>query len=159
MPDTLVDLMVEFGGLVQRYRAEEARKTAATLGLTERDFVILEFVAGKGEATFAEISEYLRLSDMPTPAASTISQTISALYAKHGLVEKRAAPQDQRQPLVSLTDKGRKLVGRALEVRRRVLSDVKTAMKPSREEQKVLETVFRRGLENFRTMLSRDLVT
>ena len=155
MPDTLGRLMFDFAARVRWYRNYEMARAEVAAGLTERDLAILDFVQAKGSATFAEISRHLNMSNLPQASASTISQTISALFVEHHLVEKRQNPQDQRQPIVTLTEKGKDIVEQVRQVRVKMLTQVKTSMELSDTEAMILEKAFTKGIENFDKILAQ----
>ena len=156
MPDTLGRLLFEYSGQVRRYRARETAQIESIAGLSERDIAILEFINSKKQTTFGEINRELHLSDMPRSSASTVSQAISALFVERGLVEKRLNPQDQRQPIIFLTDKGKALVEEILQVRRDILAKVKETMELDQTGEKMLREALAKGIANFDKLLSQN---
>ena len=156
MPDTLGRLLFEYSGQVRRYRARETAQIESIAGLSERDIAILEFINSKKQTTFGEINQELHLSDMPKSSASTVSQAISALFVERGLVEKRFNPQDQRQPIISLTKKGQALVEEILQVRRNILTKVKETLDLDQDGENMLREALNRGIENFDKLLSQS---
>ncbi len=127
------------------------------VGLTERDLAIMEFVFEKGQVTFGEIAKELRVTGVPQASLSSISQRITALYSKHGLVDKRLNPQDQRQPIITLTEKGKTTMEKVWEVRTRCLNKVRESMELDKENAIILERAFSRGIENFDKILNNGL--
>jgi DNA-binding MarR family transcriptional regulator len=154
VPDKLGFLLSEFAKKIRRYRSREMARTEVAVGLTDRDLAILEFVCEKGQVTFGEIAKELRITDVPKASASSISQRITALYSKHGLVDKRLNPQDQRQPIIALTEKGKTTMEKVWEVRTRCLSKVRESMELDKENAIMLERAFTRGIENFDKILN-----
>ncbi len=156
MPDKLGLLMAEFSRVVRRYRAWGMQQIESIAGLSERDVAILEYVYGKKEATFAQIAQEMNCANMPNTSASTISQAISALYTKRKLVDKRLNPADQRQPIVTLTTKGKQAVEEVLKFRKIYLSQVRESMELSPEDTAILESSFERGIINFEKILQQN---
>lgn len=156
MPDTLGRLMFEFTGRARRYRSRENALLDELENLSERDLAILEFVFCRDEVTFGEIAKELQLGGMARSSPSTISQAISALYADCGLVEKRPNPEDQRQPIITLTEAGKAIVERILEVRRRVLGKIREALELSESDAAIFEAAFKRGIANLDKLLSEE---
>lgn len=154
MPDKLGRLLFEFSARVRRYRTSEMARLEAMAALSQRDLSILEFVAEKGQASFAEVAQELNFSDLPGRSASSVSQAIGALYAKHGLVEKRPNPQDQRQPIITLTEKGEAIVESSRQLRAKVLAQVKSAMELNDSDAAVLEKAFSKGIDSFDKLLA-----
>jgi len=154
LPDKLGRLMSDFQVLIRRYKNQHMLQLDAAAGLSERDLAILELVDEKGQASFAEVAKALDMSEIGRKSASTISQTISALYAQRGLVEKRPNPDDQRQPIITLTAQGKAIVEKVKEVRRTILAEVKSAMELSERDASILEAAFARGIMNFEKLLS-----
>jgi len=155
MPDNLVEMMLTFGSAVRPYMAAEMRGLAMTAGLTERELDILEFVARQGKATFSDIAEYAQERGRRGASNSRVSAALSALYSRHRLVDKRVNPEDQRQPIVTVTPKGRRLVDQVSELRTSIYEKIRAAMNPSESEANTLERVFQRGLTNFRQFLDQ----
>ncbi|MCF7958212.1 MAG: winged helix DNA-binding protein [Phycisphaerae bacterium] len=158
MPDKLGLMMAEFSGIVRRYRAWGMQKIEAIAGLSERDVAILEYVYSKKEATFAQIAQEMNYANMPNSSASTISQAISALYTKRGLVDKRLNPADQRQPLVTLTAKGEQAIEEVIKFRKIYLSQVRESMELSPEETAILENSLCRGIKNFEKLMQQNVL-
>ncbi|MCK5270811.1 MAG: hypothetical protein KAJ46_08505, partial [Sedimentisphaerales bacterium] len=109
-----------------------------------------------GSATFNEVAEELHIQDIPRSSASSISQAISALYIDQGMVDKRPNPKDQRQPIITLTEKGRAAVEKIKEMRIDMLTKVKIAMELSDSDASVLEQAFARGIANFDKIATAD---
>lgn len=149
MPDKLGQLLFDYGGRVQRYRSRVNSQIESLAGLSERDVAILEFINSKTEVTFGQIAGELSAAHLPRASASTVSQAISALFVERKLVEKRLNPKDQRQPIITLTENGKALVGEIQQVRRQVLFKVRDSLELSDEEATMLEDALERGIENF----------
>lgn len=152
MPDKLGQLLFGFAARIRRYRNGRMSRIEEAAGLSERDIAILDFVYQKGSATFNEVAEELHVQDMPRSSASSISQAISALYIDQGMVEKRPNPKDQRQPIITLTEKGKAAVEKVKEMRTDMLTKVKIAMELSDSDASVLERAYARGIANFDRM-------
>lgn len=149
MPDKLGRLLFDFAARIRRYRNSQMARIEEAAGLSERDIAILDFVYQKGSATFNEVAEELHIQDIPRSSASAISQAISALYINQGMVEKRPNPKDQRQPIITLTEKGRAAVEKVKEMRIDMLTKVKVAMELNDSDASVLERAFACGIVNF----------
>ncbi|MBN1766743.1 MAG: hypothetical protein JW860_15930 [Sedimentisphaerales bacterium] len=158
MPDTLGRLIFEFGARVRLFKNRTVSQSETIGNLTERDLAILEYVYDKGEASFAQIAQHLHMADIPRASTSAISQTITALYADKGLVEKRLNPQDQRQPIITLTEKGRQTVEIMRKVRLELLTIVKASMDLSETEAAIVEQAFARGIQYFDKLLAHETV-
>ncbi len=156
MPDKLGRLLFDFAARIRRYRNGQMARIEEAAGLSERDIAILDFVYKKGSATFNEVAEELHIQDVPRSSASAISQAISALYINQGMVEKRPNPKDQRQPIITLTEKGRAVVERVREMRIDMLTKVKVAMELNDTDASVLERAYARGIANFDRMATAD---
>jgi len=152
LPDKLGQLLFGFAARIRRYRNGRMSRIEEAAGLSERDIAILDFVYQKGSATFNEVAEELHIQDVPRSSASSISQAISALYIDQGMVEKRPNPKDQRQPIITLTEKGRAAVEKVKEMRIDMLTKVKIAMELSDSDASVLERAYARGIANFDRM-------
>jgi len=152
LPDKLGQLLFGFAARIRRYRNGRMSRIEEAAGLSERDIAILDFVYQKGSATFNEVAEELHVQDMPRSSASSISQAISALYIDQGMVEKRPNPKDQRQPIITLTEKGKAAVEKVKEMRTDMLTKVKIAMELSDSDASVLERAYARGIANFDRM-------
>jgi DNA-binding MarR family transcriptional regulator len=149
LPDKLGRLLFDFAARIRRYRNGRMARIEEAAGLSERDIAILDFVYQKGHAAFNEVAEELHIQDMPRSSASAISQAISALYIDQGMVEKRPNPKDQRQPIITLTEKGKAAVEKVKEMRIDMLTKVKAAMELSDADASVLERAYARGIANF----------
>ncbi len=149
MPDKLGQLLFGFAASIRRYRNGRMARIGEAAGLSERDMAILDFVYQKGSATFNEVARELHIQDVPRSSASAISQAVSALYIDQGMVEKRPNPKDQRQPIITLTEKGRTTVEKVKEMRIDMLTKVKAAMELNDSDASVLEQAFARGIANF----------
>ncbi len=156
MPDKLGQLLFGFAARIRRYRNGQMAQIEEAAGLSERDIAILDFVYQKGSATFNEVAEELHIQDIPRSSASSISQAISALYIDQGMVDKRPNPKDQRQPIITLTEKGRAAVEKIKEMRIDMLTKVKIAMELSDSDASVLEQAFARGIANFDKIATAD---
>ena len=156
MPDKLGRLMSEFSAQIRRYRNQEYARQGVIEGMSERDLAILDMVFKKGQATFAEISHELHNANVPKSSASSISQAISALYADRGFVDKRPNPKDQRQPIITLTEKGRVVVEKLHQARIRFLTVAREAMQLSNSESEIMERAFSRGIEYMKKNFSQE---
>ncbi len=156
MPDKLGQLLFGFAARIRRYRNGQMAQIEEAAGLSERDMAILDFVYQKGSATFNEVAEELHIQDVPRSSASAISQAISALYIDQGMVEKRPNPKDQRQPIITLTEKGRTAIEKVKEMRIDMLTKVRVAMELNDADASVLERAYARGIVNFDRMATAD---
>ncbi len=83
--------------------------------LTDRESLLIELIGIKGSMSISEIGNLY-----PTVSNSTISMTITNLWKKKKLVDKRILPENQRMTIVTLTEKGQKILSEI----RRTQSDV-----------------------------------
>ncbi len=155
MPDKIGLLIFQYAAQIRKYRNQIMAQMEDVAGLTERDLAILEFVAIRGEVTFSEVTRELNLEGMPKSSASSISQAISALYANRKLVNKRPNPEDQRQPIISLTDKGNDVNNRVQQTRRNLLNKVIESMELTENERQTLEKAYKKGIKNFDKLLNQ----
>ncbi len=156
MPDTLTLLLFDFGAVVRRYLNRELNKLMTETDLSARDFAIIELLyqTEGHQAKFSEIASELAGSDLPPAAASTVSQAITGLWRRDPrLVDKTPNPDDQRQPIVSLTDAGREVAERIRDLRVRVLRAAQDAMQLREDEYKVFGDVFNRAIPNFKAFV------
>ena len=153
MPDKLGRLLFEYSGRVRRYRSRVNSQISSLAGLSERDVAILEFINGKKEVTFGQIAGELSAAKIPRTSASTVSQAVTALFVDRKLVEKRFNPEDQRRPIITLTENGRALVEEIQRVRRQILVEVRDSMELSDEGIEMLENALERGIVNFDKLL------
>jgi len=153
LPDKLGRLLFEYSGRVRRYRSRVNSQISSLAGLSERDVAILEFINGKKEVTFGQISDELSAARIPRASASTVSQAITSLFVDRKLVEKRLNPKDQRRPIITLTENGMALVEEIQRVRREVLVEVRDSLELSDEGIEMLENALERGIVNFDKLL------
>nr|WP_205706631.1 MarR family transcriptional regulator [Kineococcus vitellinus] len=90
------------------------RPVLEPMGLTHPQYLVMLALWGAEPMSVKELSEALRL-DPPT-----LSPLLKRLEAA-GLLERRRLPEDQRTLAVTLTDRGRLLRRRALDVPRQVV--------------------------------------
>lgn len=151
MTDALVQAMLRFGAVVRGRQGKLLQKLCDDKELSLRDLAIVESLGEQpsGSLVFGQLVKRLGMSDLASAATSSrISQQVNALM-KRRLVTKAINPDDQRQPIVELTEAGRK-VSRALgELRVEVMSEIQDAMELQDSERQVLQDVFRRGVENY----------
>lgn len=108
--------------------------------LTERESLILQQLAEKGQLTVSQIAEV-----WPDISESTISITLTKLW-KQKLVSKTISPENQRVTLVNLTDKGHAELAKILEQRRQRFQMFFDAVALTPDEKEVLLRVFQRGV-------------
>lgn len=156
MPEKLGRLMLDFNMCIRRYRNSRMARIEEAAGLSERDMAILDFVYQKGSATFNDVAQELHIQNIPRSSASAISQAISSLFINQGMVEKRPNPKDQRQPIITLTKKGRTAVEKIKKMRVDMLTKVKIAMELNDTDASILEQAFARGIVNFDRIATAD---
>ncbi len=150
MANELLEVMAEFTECFQR---ELRRRLGATEGLarlSERDRVILEYVYDNAPVRFAEVAEFVRARRARGASASAISNAISTLLSQHKLVRKEVDPEDQRQPIITLTARGKALAKNMRETQGEVVELVERSMDLNGRERKQLHEIFCRGLTNFK---------
>lgn len=87
----------------------------ATIGVTHAGIIALDVLAARGAITQAQLAQIVRVQ------AQTMGKTLSRLEA-HGHVVRVRSATDRRSHLVSLTDAGRDVIGRAHELESGVLN-------------------------------------
>jgi DNA-binding MarR family transcriptional regulator len=150
MANELLEVMGEF---TECFQGELRGRLGAMEGLarlSERDRVILEYVYDNAPVRFAEVAEFIRARQARGSSASAVSNAISTLLSEHKLVRKEVDPEDQRQPIISLSAKGKALAKKIRETQGEVVELVERSMKLSVTERKQLLAIFQRGLTNFR---------
>jgi len=107
--------------------------------LTERESLLIELLGLKEEMSISEIASlYASVSN------STISTTISKLWKDKKLVDKKILPDNQRITVVSLTEKGKKVLEEIKKRQAVVFKTVAKSLGLSQEEN----VYFRDILEN-----------
>ena len=141
--------MIEFSQRIRRLLAESVYRIIAERQLTFRDLEILETI-GCNPLPFREVAGVLQRALIPPPSTSTISESITELARKHGLVEKRVYPADQRQPLISLTGDGARLLEAVAQARQAIYDQVARALAPTDNEAFLLAGIFARGIDRLK---------
>ncbi len=128
---------------MRKLRAAQERGSAAA-GLTEREMTILTLLDAKDKLTVSEIS-----SAEPGVSDSTISTTITKLWREKKLVDKTPSMEDQRTTYVSLSEKGKGVIGEIKKQRRDRFEALFKALDVTREEEALLVKVNKRAVEYF----------
>jgi len=149
MEERLGQLYFEFRDRILRYKRGLYFDEDFIADLSERDLFILDFVDTRGQVTFQEIISHLKLAFTEGISSSTISQTLSKLYIKHKLVEKLPNPQDQRQPIIRLTEKGREVAAKNRRIFHELVDEVIRAMELSPREREIFEKAYSNGIDYF----------
>jgi DNA-binding MarR family transcriptional regulator len=107
--------------------------------LTERESLLIELLGLKEEMSISEIGDlYASVS------SSTISTTITRLWKDKKLVDKNILPENQRITVVTLTEKGKKVLEEIKKRQSMVFKTVAKSLGLSQEEN----VYFRDILEN-----------
>jgi DNA-binding MarR family transcriptional regulator len=107
--------------------------------LTERESLLIELLGLKEEMSISEIGDlYASVS------SSTISTTVTKLWKDKKLVDKKILPENQRITVVSLTEKGKKILEEIKKRQSVVFRTVAKSLGLSQEEN----VYFRDILEN-----------
>jgi DNA-binding MarR family transcriptional regulator len=107
--------------------------------LTERESLLIELLGLKEEMSISEIGDlYASVS------SSTISTTVTKLWKDKKLVDKKILPENQRITVVSLTEKGKKVLEEIKKRQSVVFKTVAKSLGLSQEEN----VYFRDILEN-----------
>lgn len=117
---------------------------ACELGLTERDFMILELLNDRGKMTISEIA-----AAYPSVTFSTISTDVTKLWRQKQLLSKTINPENQRVTLVELTDKGEEIVELWNKQRTERYAKLFEALKATDEEKQVLLRIIDRAVKFF----------
>ena len=149
-----MEALFAFGNIVRPHLAAELGKVIHDEGLTEREIAVLEFIQTKGSPTFAEIAADRDLERKRGVSSSRLSATLSALFKKYRLVEKRPSMEDSRQPVLTLTPQGKDLLRKLQGVRRAVYEKTCDAMEMTDKQAELCTKLFTRGAENFRKSLA-----
>lgn len=143
--DGLMRALCAFGAAIQSHLTSELGKVIRRAGLTTREISILAFIGEKGDRTFAEISADEELRKIRGTSASRLSATLSALFKKHKLIEKRLSIEDSRQPVISLTPQGHRLLARLEQVRQEVYEKASAALNFPNNKSRELTDMLRRA--------------
>lgn len=112
--------------------------------MTEREITILNLLDAEGRLTVSEIS-----AAEPGVSDSTISTTITKLWREKKLVDKTPSVEDQRTTYVSLSDKGKAVVGEIQKQHRERFEALFKALDVTAEEEALLVKVNKRAVEYF----------
>ncbi len=100
-----------FAGMVRRLHAELENQMVS--GITGSQFFVLKNINNRGRLTVSEVAEDLGVS------LSAITALVDRLV-KAGLVFRSRDEQDRRLVWLQATDKGKEILGRCVEGRKRV---------------------------------------
>ena len=138
MQKTTEMLIYEMSLRVRLYMASKELERRVE-DLTERESLLIELLGLKEEMSISEISNlYASVSN------STISTTITKLWKDKKLVDKKILPENQRITVVSLTEKGKKVLEEIKKRQSVVFKTVAKSLGLSQEEN----VYFRDILEN-----------
>ena len=101
--------------------------------LTERELLILELFGQKEEMGISEIGEHFE-----SVATSTISNDITNLWSKKGLLKKEIDPSNQRARIVKLTPKGKKKLGEIMQKKAKIFNAIINSLDLDDKEYKWL---------------------
>ncbi|MDJ0669330.1 MAG: MarR family winged helix-turn-helix transcriptional regulator [Desulfobacterales bacterium] len=122
--------------------AENAGKRIA--GLSERETLLLELIGTKKELCISEIAEFFG-----GVSSSTISMTITKLWRKHKLVDKKIMPRNQRVTMVSLTDKGQQLLAEIKKDQLMIYKTVTESLGLAQEQDENLRKLLKNSIRFF----------
>jgi DNA-binding MarR family transcriptional regulator len=113
-------------------------------GLTERESLLIELLGLKEEMSISEIANlYGSVSN------STISTTISKLWKDKKLVDKNILPENQRITVVSLTEKGKKVLEEIKKRQSVVFKTVAKSLGLSQEENVYFRDILANAIKFF----------
>ena len=141
MGPELEKVILDFSLRMQLLKSVQENGELSDNDLTNRDETILSILDVRGPVSVMGIA-----SLAPQISESTVSTNISKLWKK-GLVDKKISPENQRVTLVSLTDKGAKVVEKIRQNRAKRFQMFFDAINASDEEKAVLLRLFKRGVE------------
>ena len=119
-------------------------ENSTSVGLTERDAMILALLNEHGRMPVSQIS-----SAEPNVSDSTISTTVTKLWREKGMVSKTISPENQRTTIVELTDKGRKAIEILNKQRSERFKTLLQAIEVTDDEKAVLLKVVGRAIAFF----------
>ncbi len=143
MTQSIEAILAEMGLRVRLLMsAKNAGKRIA--GLSERETLLLELIGTKKEMCISEIAEFFG-----GVSSSTVSMTVTKLWRKRKLVNKTILPRNQRVTMVSLTDKGRKLLNEIKKDQLMIYRTVSESMGISPEQNEILKALLANSVHYF----------
>jgi DNA-binding MarR family transcriptional regulator len=142
--DSRVEMMIyELSFRVRLYRMSKSAEIK-TEDLTEREALLLEILSMKENMSISDIAALY-----PTVSGSTISTTITRLWKDKKLVNKTILPENQRVTIVSLTDRGKKMVEQIKETDSNVYKTVTTSLDLPPEFNTFIVETLEKSIEYF----------
>ena len=112
--------------------------------LTERESLLIELLGLKEEMSISEIGDlYASVS------SSTISTTITRLWKDKKLVDKNILPENQRITVVTLTEKGKKVLEEIKKRQSMVFKTVAKSLGLSQEENVYFKDILENAIKFF----------
>ena len=115
---------------------------STTKDVSEREVLLLQLISEKGRMRVTEIA-----AAYPNVSESTISTDLTRLWRDKGLIEKTINPKNQRQTLVELTDKGKKVLADVMKTRAAAFNALFHALQVSDDEREVLIRICTRAVK------------
>ena len=112
--------------------------------LTDRESLLIELIGMKGSMSISEIGNLY-----PMVSNSTISMTITKLWKKKKLVDKRILPENQRITIVTLTEKGQKVFSEIRRAQSDVFSTIATSFGLSPDQVENIQEIIEHAIGFF----------
>lgn len=142
MENSLAKLIDKMSYQMRLLKASQ-EDNAASLGLSERDLLLLNNLLEKGSSTISDIAN----AD-PTASISTISTAVTSLWRKK-LLTKIADPDDQRTTIIELTQAGTEVITEYNLQRAQRFKALFKAIEMTDEEKEVFLRVLNRAVNYF----------
>jgi DNA-binding MarR family transcriptional regulator len=131
-PDDVDALTEALAGVSRTLMAVTARSLAAVdVELTLVQFRALVVLRTMGPRNLGQMADALEIQ------SSSMSRLSDRLFAK-GLIDRRTSPTDRREITLALTLKGRRMVDRVLQRRRREIAEIVSAI-PAAKRQVLID--------------------
>lgn len=141
--ETTEYLIHEISTRVRFFKNAQTTDKKTIAGLTDRETTLLELINAKKEITISEISDFY-----PSVSNSTISNAITKLW-RDKLVNKTGNPKDQRITTISLSKKGQNAVLDIQQHNSNVYKTIVKAFNLTDEEEKIFNTILKKGIIYF----------
>jgi DNA-binding MarR family transcriptional regulator len=112
--------------------------------LTERESLLIELLGLKEEMSISEIGNLYA-----SASSSTISTTITKLWKDKKLVDKNILPENQRITVVTLTEKGKKILEEIKKRQSLVFKTVAKSLGLSQEENVYFKDILENAIKFF----------
>ncbi len=120
--------------------------------LTYRESLILELIGMKGNMSISQIGKLCPMISM-----STISTTITKLWKENKFVDKKILPENQRVTIVSLTEKGQRVLTEIKKTQSDTFSTITTSLSLAPEHVEYFQQILVNAISFFDETLGLDL--